>query len=152
VLHQPASVRLEEYVKRIPYLYPTPAVSDATPFYASISMPPATSSIDRRPMLASGLQRRRAPGGQRPAEPRFSPSDVVGQHAERGQAGAVQRILRNTLEVLTRRNRRHRQYASGHQALRLQPTPVRESGAITELFDRGPPTPRRAASTAGAAV
>jgi Ca-activated chloride channel family protein len=134
MLPQPASVRLEEYVNDFAYQYPTPAVSDATPF--SISLDASGNVLDRpTTLLRIGIQAAAPPPAvKRPANLVFL-VDVSGSMQSADKLGLVQRILRNTLEVLDPTDTvAIVTYASG-TGVRLQPTPVANSGAITEVID-----------------
>jgi Ca-activated chloride channel homolog len=134
LLPQPASVRLEEYVNDFAYAYPTPAVTDATPFSISLA---ATANVFARPttLLRIGIQAAAPPpAAKRPANLVFL-VDVSGSMQSEDKLGLVQRILRNTLEVLDPTDTVAVVTYAGSTGVRLRPTPVANSGAITEVID-----------------
>jgi Ca-activated chloride channel family protein len=134
MLPQPASVRLEEYVNNFRYDYPAPAASDPDPF--RISLGAAGAVFDRQTtLLRVGIQALQPPPAQkRPASLVFL-VDVSGSMQGPDRLPLVQRVLRNTLQVLSPEDKISIvTYASG-TGVRLAPTAVSDGARITAVIN-----------------
>jgi Ca-activated chloride channel family protein len=146
MLPQPASVRLEEYVNDFSYDYPVPAAAEPKPF--TISLGAASGLFNRgTALLRVGIQAFDPPAGdKRPTNLVFL-VDVSGSMQTEDKLPLVQRILRDTLEILAPTDTVSIVSYAGDTQVRLQPTPVSESAKITAVIDGLD----AAGSTAGAA-
>ncbi len=133
-LPQPASVRLEEYVNDFPYDYPAPAAADSNPF--TISLGAAAGMFDRgTALLRVGIQAFDPPPAQkRPANLVFL-VDVSGSMQSEDKLPLVQRLLRDTLEILAPTDQVSIVTYAGDTRVRLGPTPVSDSARITDVID-----------------
>ena len=99
MLPQPASVRLEEYVNDFSYDYPAPTAADPTPF--TISLGAAAGVFDRgTALLRVGIQAFEPPPSEKRPTNLVFLVDVSGSMHSEDKLPLVQRILRDTLEIL----------------------------------------------------
>ena len=145
-LPQPASVRLEEYVNDFSYDYPAPAAAEPTPF--TISLGAAAGLFARgTALMRVGIRAfDPPPSAKRPTNLVFL-VDVSGSMHSDDKLPLVQRILRDTLEILDATDTVSIVTYAGDTRVRLAPTPVSESARITAEIDGL----NAAGSTAGAA-
>src|SRR3954471_24723092 len=146
MLPQPASVRLEEYVNDFSYDYPAPTAADPYPF--AISLSAAAGMFDRgTALLRVGIRAfDPPPSAKRPTNLVFL-VDVSGSMHSDDKLPLVQRILRDTLEILAPTDTVSIVSYAGDTQVRLEPTPVSESARIVAVIDGL----NAAGSTAGAA-
>jgi Ca-activated chloride channel family protein len=144
MLPQPASVRLEEYVNDFSYDYPAPTAADGNPF--TISLGAAAGVFDRGTALLRVGIRAFEPPQKRPTSLVFL-VDVSGSMHSDDKLPLVQRILRDTLEILAPTDKVSIVSYAGDTQVRLEPTPVSESARIIAVIDGL----AAAGSTAGAA-
>jgi len=133
-LPQPASVRLEEYVNDFPYDYPAPPAAAPDPF--TISLGAAAGMFDRgTALLRVGIQGFAPPPSEkRPANLVFL-VDVSGSMQSEDKLPLVQRLLRDTLEILAPADLVSVVTYAGDTRVRLEPTPVSDSARITAVID-----------------
>jgi Ca-activated chloride channel family protein len=146
-LPQPASVRLEEYVNDFSYDYPAPTAADPNPF--TISLGAAAGVFDRgTALLRVGIRALDPPppDEKRPTNLVFL-VDVSGSMHSDDKLPLVQRILRDTLEILAPTDTVSIVSYAGDTQVRLEPTPVSQSARIVAVIDGL----NAAGSTAGAA-
>ena len=145
-LPQPASVRLEEYVNDFSYDYPAPTAADATPFTISLG---ATAGVFNRStaLLRVGIRAFEPPPAEKRPTNLVFLVDVSGSMQSPDKLPLVQRILRDTLEILAPTDTVSVVSYAGDTQVRLEPTPVSNSAAIIKVIDGL----NAAGSTAGAA-
>jgi Ca-activated chloride channel family protein len=133
-LPQPASVRLEEYVNDFPYDYAVPAAADPAPF--TITLGAAAGMFDRgTALLRVGIQAYDPPPSEkRPANLVFL-VDVSGSMQSPDKLPLVQRLLRDTLEILAPTDLVSVVTYAGDTRVRLAPTPVSDSASIGAVID-----------------
>jgi Ca-activated chloride channel family protein len=134
MLPQPASVRLEEYVNDFAYDYAAPAATDPDPF--KISLGAAAGMFDRgTALLRVGIQAfDPPPSAKRPANLVFL-VDVSGSMQSEDKLPLVQRLLRDTLEILDPTDLVSVVTYAGDTRVRLAPTPVSQSAQILAVID-----------------
>jgi len=146
MLPQPASVRLEEYVNDFSYDYPAPTAVDPNPF--AISLGAAAGLFGRQTaLLRVGIRAFDPPAAaKRPANLVFL-VDVSGSMHSDDKLPLVQRILRDTLELLAPTDTVSIVSYAGDTQVRLEPTPAADTARIVAVIDGL----NAAGSTAGAA-
>ena len=134
MLPQPASVRLEEYVNDFAYDYPAPAATDPDPF--KITLAAATGMFDRgTPLLRVAIQAfDPPPSAKRPANIVFL-VDVSGSMQSEDKLPLVQRLLRDTLEILDPTDLVSVVTYAGDTRVRLGPTMVSNSSQILAVIN-----------------
>ena len=134
MLPQPASVRLEEYVNDFAYDYPAPAATDPDPF--KITLGAAAGLFDRgTALLRVGIQAfDPPPSAKRPANIVFL-VDVSGSMQSEDKLPLVQRLLRDTLEILDPTDLVSVVTYAGDVRVRLAPTTVSNSSQIVTVID-----------------
>ena len=146
MLPQPASVRLEEYVNDFSYDYPAPTAADPNPF--TISLGAAAGVFDRgTALLRVGIRAFEPPPSEKRPTNLVFLVDVSGSMHSEDKLPLVQRILRDTLEILAPTDTVSIVSYAGDTQVRLEPTPVSESARIVAVIDGL----NAAGSTAGAA-
>ena len=146
MLPQPASVRLEEYVNDFSYDYPAPTAADPNPF--TISLGAAAGVFDRgTALLRVGIRAFEPPPSEKRPTNLVFLVDVSGSMHSEDKLPLVQRILRDTLEILAPTDTVSIVSYAGDTQVRLEPTPVSESARIVTVIDGL----NAAGSTAGAA-
>jgi Ca-activated chloride channel homolog len=134
MLPQPASVRLEEYVNDFAYGYPAPATADPTPF--AISLGAAAGMFDRgTALLRVGIQAFNPPPSEKRQANLVFLVDVSGSMQSADKLPLVQRLLRNTLEILDPTDQVSIVTYAGDTRVRLGPTRVSESARIAAVID-----------------
>jgi Ca-activated chloride channel family protein len=133
-LPQPASVRLEEYVNDFSYDYPAPTAADPTPFTISLG---ATAGVFNRStaLLRVGIRAFEPPPSEKRPTNLVFLVDVSGSMQSADKLPLVQRILRDTLEILAPTDTVSVVSYAGDTQVRLQPTPVSNSAAIISVID-----------------
>jgi Ca-activated chloride channel family protein len=133
-LPQPASVRLEEYVNDFSYDYPAPTAADPTPFTISLG---ATAGVFNRStaLLRVGIRAFEPPPSEKRPTNLVFLVDVSGSMQSADKLPLVQRILRDTLEILAPTDTVSVVSYAGDTQVRLQPTPVSNSAAIINVID-----------------
>jgi Ca-activated chloride channel family protein len=134
MLPQPDSVRLEEYVNDFAYAYPAPAADAAAPFTISVG---AAANVFNRPsaLLRVGIQAVEPPPAAKRAANLVFLVDVSGSMQSPDKIGLVQRILRDTLDVLDPTETVAIVTYAGSTSVRLTPTPLSSRDAIARVID-----------------
>ena len=132
MLPQPASVRLEEYVNDFSYDYPAPTAADPNPF--TISLGAAAGVFDRgTALLRVGIRAFEPPPSEKRPTNLVFLVDVSGSMHSDDKLPLVQRILRDTLEILAPTDTVSIVSYAGDTQVRLEPTP-----RLGERADRQP--------------
>ena len=123
MLPQPASVRLEEYVNDFSYDYPAPTAADPTSVHDLAGR--RRGRVRSRHRAAA----RRHPGAFEPAAEKRPANlvflvDVSGSMQSEDKLPLVQRMLRDTLEILAPTDTVSIVTYAGDTQVRLEPTPV----------------------------
>ncbi len=130
---QPASIRLEEFVNYFEYDYPAPNEADEHPFSISLAAAPNLSTRDTH-VLRVGIQ-----GVTLERDPAETPANLVflvdKSGSMSGEIPTVQRLLRQTVELLAPTDSISIvTYASSPETA-LASTPVSESETILAAID-----------------
>ena len=149
MLPQPASVRLEEYVNDFAYDYPAPTAADAESVRDLAGRRRAACSIAAPRCCASASSALNPPPSEkRPANLVFL-VDVSGSMQSADKLPLVQRMLRDTLEILAPdRHGVDRHLRRRHAGPPRHPRRVSQSARITTVIDGL----NAGGSTAGAAA